>query len=63
MPNLIRAKRRNMFFTSRCVIENKYQPGAGVGAQSAFVRNTLRRRAAINKDDTRCTALCDKSTN
>jgi len=62
MPNNIRAKRRNMFFTSKCVIENRLQPGAGVGAQSAFVRNAQRRRAAIKKDGTQYAVLCNKTT-
>ena len=61
MPNTIRAKRLNMFFTSKCVIENKYRPGSGVGATSAFVRNALHKRAASKQDGSPCLTLCSKN--
>ena len=61
MSNTIRAKRLNMFFTSKCVIENRYQPGSGVGATSAFVRNSLNKRAASKKNGAQYLTLCSKN--
>jgi len=57
-----RTKKNNLTFTSRIVIENKYQPGAGVGAKSIFARRALRRRAAIKKDDTVYLVLCERTS-
>jgi hypothetical protein len=61
MTNIIGVKRINMFFTSKCVIENRYQPGSGVGAKSAFVRNTLNKRASSKKDGAPYLSLCKKN--
>ena len=59
MSNYIRAKRTNMFLTSKSTIENKYQPGSGVGAQSTFVKNALKRRSAIKKNNKPYLSLCN----
>ena len=60
MPNTIGAKKINMYFISKQVIENTYQPGSTIGAQSRFVRNILNKRAARKKDNTPYLTLCNR---
>ena len=60
MERVTPLKMRNLFFTSRLSIENKYQPGAGLGAQNTAVKRALERRAAVKKNGEIYPALCDK---